>query len=94
MKHLFLSLLLLFLSVTGIQAQRTLTGTVTDAKGEPLYGVTIAVKSGKQTAVTDLNGRYSIKIDGPNAVLLFRYVGMEPYQAAVKNLLVLDVKLK
>ena len=74
--------------------QRTLTGTVTDAKGEPLFGVTISVKGGKGTAVTDLNGKYSIKIDGSNAVLQFRYVGMEPYQAAVKNLLVLDVKLK
>ena len=82
------------LMVANAFGQRTLTGTVTDAKGEPLLGVTISVKSGKGTAVTDINGKYSIKIDGSNAVLVFRYVGMEPYQAAVKNLLVLDVKLK
>ena len=94
MRVLLLSLLTLFLAVTGASAQRTLTGTVTDTNGEPLYGVTIAVKNGQQTAVTDLNGRYSIKINGENAVVVFRYVGMEPYQAAVKNLLVLDVKLK
>ena len=94
MRAFLLTLLVWLLTVTDVQAQRTLTGTVTDTKGEPLYGVTIAVKSGKQNAVTDLNGRYSIKIDGENAVLVFRYVGMEPYQAAVKNLLVLNVKMK
>jgi len=94
MRDFLLSTLLLLLVATETVAQRTLTGTVTDTKGEPLYGVTITVKSGKQTAVTDLNGRYSIKIDGSNAVLVFRYVGMEPYQAAAKNLLVMDVKMK
>ena len=94
MKKILLSLLLFFLTIIGASAQRTLTGTVTDSKGEPLLGVTVSVKSGKGTAVTDMNGKYSISIDGPNAVLLFRYVGMEPYQAAVKNLLVLDVKMK
>ena len=85
---------MLFLTVTGASAQRTLTGTVTDQSGEPLLGVTIAVKNGKQTAVTDLNGKYSIKIDGDNAVLVFRYVGMEPYQAAVKSQTTMNVTLK
>ena len=94
MKALLLSFLLFFLTATGASAQRTLTGTVTDSNGEPLYGVTVSTKSGKGTAVTDLNGKYSIKIEGENAVLVFRYVGMEPYQAAVKNLLILDVKMK
>ena len=84
---------MLFMALV-VNAQRTLTGTVTDAKGEPLLGVTISVKSGKGTAVTDINGHYSIKIEGENAVLLFRYVGMEPYQVAVKNSLIIDVKLK
>ena len=94
MKALLLSFLLLFFTATGALAQRTLTGTVTDSNGDPLYGVTVSTKSGKGTAVTDLNGKYSIKIEGENAVLVFRYVGMEPYQAAVKNLLILDVKMK
>ena len=94
MKALLLSFLLLFFTAMGALAQRTLTGTVTDSNGDPLYGVTVSTKSGKGTAVTDLNGKYSIKIEGENAVLVFRYVGMEPYQAAVKNLLILDVKMK
>ena len=59
MKALLLSFLLFFLTATGALAQRTLTGTVTDSNGEPLYGVTVSTKSGKGTAVTDLNGKYS-----------------------------------
>ena len=70
MKALLLSFLLLFFTATGALAQRTLTGTVTDSNGDPLYGVTVSTKSGKGTAVTDLNGKYSIKIEGENAVLV------------------------
>lgn len=57
MKAFLLSFLMLFLAVTGASAQRTLTGTVTDANGEPLLGVTVSVKSGKGTAVTDIKGK-------------------------------------
>lgn len=94
MKRLLLITVCFILLVTGGWAQRTLTGTVTDTKGEPLYGVTIHTKSGKHTAVTDLNGNYKIVVNDENAVLLFRYMGMEPYQAAVKNQTVLNIKMK
>ena len=76
-------------------AQRVVTGTVTDSKGEPLYGVTVTVKNGKNTAVTDVNGHYSLRVDGEGAVLLFRYMGMEPYQAAARGAQpVVNVKMK
>ena len=94
MRKLLLLLTLLILSTTIGYAHRTISGRVTDTKGEPLYGVTVVVKNGKHTAVTDLDGRYNIIVDGDNAILLFRYVGMEPYQVAVKGALVHDVKLK
>ena len=90
MKALLLSFLLLFFTATGALAQRTLTGTVTDSNGDPLYGVTVSTKSGKGTAVTDLNGKYSIKIEGENAVLVFRYVGMEAARYMTDNHLVLE----
>jgi hypothetical protein len=65
-------------------AQTTVKGTVTDSKGEPMYGVTISVKNGHHHAVTDLNGNYSIVAE-EGAVLQFRFIGMEPYQASVKK---------
>jgi TonB-dependent SusC/RagA subfamily outer membrane receptor len=93
--RLYLQIISFFLlTALGVKAQRTVTGVVTDTKGEPLYGVTIAVKSGKHTAVTDLDGKYGIHVDNDNAVLVFRYVGMEPYQAPVKGLTTVNVKMK
>ena len=94
MKHTLLILLLHFLAISNISAQRVLTGTVTDNHGEPLYGVTISMKNSKHTAVTDLNGKFKMPIDGDNAVLLFRYIGMEPYQLAVKNQSSVNVQMK
>ena len=94
MRKSLLILILLFVTIFSASAQRVLTGTVTDTSGEPLLGVTVSVKNGKGTAITDLNGKYSIKIDDANAVLMFRYMGMEPYQASVKNQQVLNVTLK
>ena len=85
MKLLLSSLLLFFLAVMPASAQRTVTGTVTDTKGEPLIGVTVSVKNGKHRTVTDIDGKFNLRIDNENAVLLFRYVGMEPYQTAVKG---------
>ena len=41
---LFISFVILFAGE--VKAQRMVTGTVSDTKGEPLYGVTIAVKNG------------------------------------------------
>ena len=74
----------LFLFVVSATAQNVVKGTVTDSKGEPMYGVTVTVKNGKQHAVTDLNGQFTINV-ADNAVLLFRFIGMEPYQASVKK---------
>ena len=76
---------MLFLTTLPVCAQRQVAGTVTDTKGEALIGVSVYVKNGLHRTVTDINGRFKIQIDGEDAVLLFRYVGMEPYQTAVKG---------
>ena len=93
MKRLLLSIVLNFTLLVGVFAQKTVTGTVTDTKGEPLYGVTISVKNGKHHAVTDQNGHYSLQVDNEAAVLVFRFIGMEPFQATAKGT-TLNVKLK
>ena len=79
-----LSCVLFLFFVVGTMAQTTVKGTVTDSKGEPMYGVTISVKNGNHHAVTDLNGNFSIVAE-EGAVLQFRFIGMEPYQASVKK---------
>ena len=93
MKQLLLTCLVLIGWATGIRAQKTVTGTVTDTKGEPLYGVTVRETDAKNTAVTDMNGRFSIQTSTDAAVLMFRYVGMEPYKVSVKGKTTVSVKM-
>ena len=94
MRRSLLILALLLLAVTGASAQRVLTGTVKDSHGEPLLGVTVVTKNGKANAITDIDGKFSIKVDNENAVLIFRYMGMEPLQAAVKGNHVFNITMK
>jgi TonB-linked SusC/RagA family outer membrane protein len=54
---------------------QTVTGKVTDEKGEPLVGVSVSEKGTGTGAMTDVNGNYKIQVSGDNAVLLFSYVG-------------------
>lgn len=58
-------------------------GTVVDAQGEPLPGVTVRVstKTGQGT-ITDIDGKFSIKVDRADK-LLFTYVGFVDQEIAV-----------
>ena len=55
-------------------AQKTVTGTVKDANGEPMIGVTVATGSGTG-AVTDMDGNFTIPNASPSTVLNVSYVG-------------------
>ncbi|RRJ88430.1 SusC/RagA family TonB-linked outer membrane protein [Flavobacterium macacae] len=63
--------------------QQQVSGRVTDASG-PLPGVAVAVKGTARTALTDLDGRYSIAAsDGE--VLIFSYIGYAPVEVPVSG---------
>jgi TonB-dependent SusC/RagA subfamily outer membrane receptor len=71
----------------------TVSGKVTDDKGESLPGATITVLGTTTGTVTDIDGNYSITVpDG--AVLVFSFIGYEPIQIPVDNQSLIDVTLK
>src|ERR1700761_1197569 len=73
--YLLLSLLLLFSAVLRAQ-NRTVTGVITDEKGQPFPGVAIQVKGSSATTVSDVNGKYSINVtNAQNVVIGAKYVG-------------------
>ena len=77
--------LFLLLSITiGATAQVStiVNGTVTDSSGDPLIGVSITEKGSTQGTITDIDGKYSIKI-APDAILLFSYLGYSSEEIAV-----------
>ena len=59
-----LCFVLAMLAVQCVFAQnKTITGTVTDNKQEPLIGVNVVVKGNTSIGtITDLNGKYSLSV--------------------------------
>ncbi len=54
---------------------RTLTGTVTDEKGEGLPGVSIVLKDSQRGTVSDAYGAYTLTIPDGEQTLIFSFVG-------------------
>lgn len=65
--------MLLFCNI-GMWAKTLAKGSVTDAAGEPLVGVSVIEKGSKNGVVTDIDGNFTISVaDG--ATLTFSYIG-------------------
>lgn len=88
-------LILLFFASTALYAQRiTITGTVTDERGNPLPGATVQVKNAMQGTLTDNSGKYSIDVPSPGVTIVVSFVGFVPMEIAVQNQTTIDVSLK
>ncbi|GAB4056064.1 TonB-dependent receptor [Spirosoma litoris] len=73
----------------------TVTGKVTDEKGDALPGATVSLKGGSIGANTDAQGNYTVRIpDGTaNPVLVFSFIGYTPQEVPVGNQTVVNVQL-
>lgn len=61
----------------------TVTGVVKDETGEPLPGANVIEKGTANGTIADIDGRYTIKVAGESAVLVFSFVGYAPYEVTV-----------
>ena len=73
--------------------QNQVTGTVTDANGNPLPGVTVVVKGTTAGALTDIDGKYSIVSLPQNAILVYSFIGMATQEIPLNGQTKLDVVL-
>ena len=64
-------------------AQKTVTGTVKDATGEPMIGVSVVVDGTSIGSVTDLDGNFTIQKVPENATLKISYVGYKEQKLQV-----------
>ena len=92
LKNLFLIACLLFTATPGFSQNKTVTGTVTDATGEPLIGASVLQQGTSNGVITDIDGKYSIQVP-PEATLEFSYVGMVKQTVKVGNRSVIDVQM-
>ena len=73
---------------------RTITGTVTDNKQEPLIGVNVVVKGNTSVgAITDLDGKYSLSVPEGKTTLIFSYIGYVTQEVSVGLRNTVDVVL-
>lgn len=75
MKKKYFAIVAFLIAAIGI-SQETITGTVLDKDlNDPLPGANIMVKGTTKGVMTNFDGKYSIVIDDPNAVLVISYIG-------------------
>ncbi len=83
-------------SLTGLNndQQGNVTGTVKDAgTGEALAGVTVLVKGTTTGMISDVNGKFSLRIVDREAVLVFSFIGYTPQEIRVQQGSVVNVSM-
>ena len=84
-KKFLLTLLCAVLSANLAFAQNaSVQGTVVDENGEPVIGASVFIKGTKTGAVTDIDGKFSIK-SSAGKTLVITYVGYEKSEAKAKD---------
>ena len=87
------SLFIAFMCTLNCMAQNVIKGSVNDGSGEPLPGVSVAVKGTTSGTITDLDGKFSINARN-NDVLIFSYVGMNTQDIKVNSQRFISVTMK
>lgn len=79
---LLLVMSLLWLSVF---SQKNVNGLVSDEQNTPLAGVNIQVKGTNTLAITDIDGRFSIRNVADNALLTVSYIGFKTQELTAQS---------
>lgn len=82
-------------SAVGNQQQKvTITGKITDDKGDPLPGVNVIEKNNPgHGVITGIDGSYTIVVDSQDDVLIFSFIGFDTQEINVANRTVIDITL-
>ena len=85
MKKIALLLAIFAIGLSSVLAQnRQITGTVTSADdGSSIPGVSVAVKGTTLGTITDIEGKYNIKVPQGAKTLVFSFVGMQTKEVAI-----------
>lgn len=93
MKKIFLpGVILMLIGATLFSQTIKVTGTVTDADGVTLPGVSVVLKGTITGASTDIGGMYELQVP-PDGTLVFSFMGMTTREVEINNRNVIDVVL-
>ncbi len=89
-----MSLFLILLALPGLAQERAVQGKVVSAVDrEPIPGVNVLLTGTSRGTVTDLDGNYSINVDGNQATLVFSSIGYASQTIQVGNRSTIDVTM-
>lgn len=75
-------------------AQFRVSGTITDAEGEPLFGVNVTEKGTNRGTITDFDGNYAISVTSETGYLVFSYVGYTTQEVSINGKSLINVTLQ
>jgi iron complex outermembrane receptor protein len=83
-----------FVLIGSAIAQHSVSGTVVaESDGIGLPGVSVSEKGTGNGVLTDVDGKYTIKVGSENGTLVFSFVGMTTKEEPVNSRSVIDVRL-
>lgn len=90
MRQTILTLLCLCMCTIMLQAQNTISGTLTDTDGTALIGANVVVQNTTIGTISDINGNYSLQAS-PGDVLVVSYTGYNTQEITIGNESVVDL---
>ena len=92
-KLCFLSIIMMTGLCSGAYAQKTVTGTITDERGEEIIGASVMVKGTTNGTISDASGKFSISVP-EKGTLVISYIGYQSQEIPIGNETSLQIRLE
>ena len=86
--------ILLCIAQTSAQSSRTITGKVTDDKGDPVFGASVLIKGTRTGTTTGNNGDFSLSVPNSAKALIVSAVSFAQMEIAITDLAAYSINLK
>lgn len=93
LKKIFLFIVVLCFSFIAFAQQQQISGTVTDAKGNPIPGATVLVEGTQNGTATAPDGKFTLTVPA-NATLLVSFIGYKAEKVAIAGKTSIQIVLR
>jgi TonB-linked SusC/RagA family outer membrane protein len=93
LKRILFTCLSISLTAGGLMAQNVIVSGRVISEGQSLPGVNVVIEGTTIGTVTDIDGNYSIQIEGENKTLIFSFIGYKTQREEVGGRSVIDVEM-